>query len=215
MNVIFAGDLWQLPPVKGKAIFADPFHGGLTTEEQQIAKIFWKIENPIQHLFHLTKGHRTKDAWLEAVLDADRFGNESWEMYCFTHGLPTRNPGSWLPDLGPTCDNAACQTWAQRWQDEFNEGRNIPWEIRKSDECDKCKAARHRRNRVIEDNKVNTERYAQDPFTHAPFVHPLRAPSYHVQHLGSIHFARRHEQRLLWVVASGTRVGLDTHRGWP
>ena len=62
MNVIFAGDLWQLPPVKGKAIFADPFHGGLTTEEQQIAKIFWKIENPIQHLFHLIEGHRTKSS---------------------------------------------------------------------------------------------------------------------------------------------------------
>ena len=33
INVIFAGDLWQLPPVKGKAIFSDPFHGGLTAAE--------------------------------------------------------------------------------------------------------------------------------------------------------------------------------------
>ena len=29
LSVIFAGDLWQLPPVTGKAIFTDPFHGGL------------------------------------------------------------------------------------------------------------------------------------------------------------------------------------------
>ena len=34
INIIFAGDLWQLPPVMGKAIFADPFHGGLTAEER-------------------------------------------------------------------------------------------------------------------------------------------------------------------------------------
>ena len=32
LNIIFAGDLWQLPPVKGTAIFADPFHGGLGHE---------------------------------------------------------------------------------------------------------------------------------------------------------------------------------------
>ena len=40
LNVIFAGDLWQLPPVKGKAIFANPYHGGLAAEDQQIAKMF-------------------------------------------------------------------------------------------------------------------------------------------------------------------------------
>lgn len=32
INLILAGDLWQLPPVRGKAIFSDPFHGGLTAE---------------------------------------------------------------------------------------------------------------------------------------------------------------------------------------
>ena len=37
LNIVFAGDLWQLPPVKGKALFSDPFHGGLSAEEQKTA----------------------------------------------------------------------------------------------------------------------------------------------------------------------------------
>ena len=41
----------------------------------------------------------------------------------------------------------------------------------------------------------------QDPFMDAPFVHPLRAPSYHAQHLRSIHFARVRQRRLLWIPA--------------
>ena len=61
LHVIFAGDLWQLPPVKGKAIFSDPFHGGLTAEEHQIAKMFWRVEVPVQQLFLLTRGHRTRE----------------------------------------------------------------------------------------------------------------------------------------------------------
>jgi hypothetical protein len=52
----------------------------------------------------------TGDPWLQAVLQADRHGVESWEMYCFTHGLPTRNPGSWQPNTNRlTCGNAKCQ----------------------------------------------------------------------------------------------------------
>ena len=66
--------------MKGKALFSDPFHGGLSAEEQKIAKNFWKVDNPIQKLFPLTVGHRTKDPWLKAVLQADRYGEESWEM---------------------------------------------------------------------------------------------------------------------------------------
>ena len=160
------------PSSYGKAIFHDPFHGGLTTEEQQIAKIFWRVSNPIQHVFHLTQGHRTKDPWLKAILEANRFGNETWEMYCCTHGLPTRNPGSWLPDQGPTCGNANCQTWAQRWQEVFDAGATASWTLRRSDECSKCKAAREERNRIISTSSVNTKLYLQY------LVHgrPLRSP---------------------------------------
>ena len=35
INLIFSGDLWQLPPVKGKSIFSNPFRGGLSAGEQK------------------------------------------------------------------------------------------------------------------------------------------------------------------------------------
>ena len=210
LNVIFAGDLWQLPPVKGRAIFSDPFHGGLSAEEQNIAKIFWKVEAPIQQLFLLTHGHRTKDPWLKSVLEADRDGEESWEMYCFTHGLPTRNPGSWLPDLGgPACGNAHCQSWATRWQEVRASGENATWAMRLHDACPACTTERQRRNRIITTNRRNMDLYTKDPFTDAPFVHPFRAPSYHAQHLRSVHFARARQQHLLWIVAHDKLLNHD------
>ena len=46
---------------------------------------------------------------MRAVLDAERVGDESWEMYCFIHGLPTRNVGTWLPGREePGCGNNRC-----------------------------------------------------------------------------------------------------------
>ena len=97
--MVFAGDFWQLPPVCASSIFSNPFLTGYESHEQKILKMFWKPndKDSIQKTFLLTESMRSKDKWLIALLDADRYGQESWEMYCFVHGLPTRNPGSWLP----------------------------------------------------------------------------------------------------------------------
>ena len=143
------------------------------------------------HFFELTIGHRTKDdPWLHALLEADRFGNESWELYCFTHGLPTRNPGSWLPGADrPFCGEPDCATWAARWQKARDQKQDVPWEMRLENECSVCKKERQRRNRIIKNSDVNAQLYREEPFTDAPFVHPFRAPSYHAQHLRSIAFA--------------------------
>eukprot|EP00973_Karenia_brevis_P035396 4879354-Karenia_brevis.AAC.1 len=51
----------------------------------------------IQKTFVPEKSMRTKDKWLQMMLEADRNGNQSWEMYCFIDGFPKRNVGSWLP----------------------------------------------------------------------------------------------------------------------
>ncbi len=50
--------------------------------------MFWRDrEDTIQRTSQLTQSMLTGDPWLIAVLDADRNGEESWEMYCFIHGL--------------------------------------------------------------------------------------------------------------------------------
>ena len=40
INIVFAGDFWQLPPVKATALFANPFRRH-THQEQRIFQIFW------------------------------------------------------------------------------------------------------------------------------------------------------------------------------
>ena len=66
--------------------------------------MFWMIKEKIHHLFELTQNLRAQDEWLKAMLRADRYGAEDWEMHCFVHGLPTKNPGSWLPNINSsTC----------------------------------------------------------------------------------------------------------------
>jgi hypothetical protein len=61
INVLFAGDLWQLPPVRDKPIFANPYAAGHELQEQWIMKMFWQKEtragqrnsNAIQRSFTL------------------------------------------------------------------------------------------------------------------------------------------------------------------
>ncbi len=96
---------------------------GLSSLEQKMAKMFWMGGESIQHLFELTHSMRTKDKWLKAQLACDRYGDESWEMYCFVHGLPTRYPGSWLPeDDARTCGRDTCKTLKKTWQEQRDRG---------------------------------------------------------------------------------------------
>ena len=112
--MIFAGDLWQLPPVRAVALMANPFRQGYSPGEQKIFRMFWRRdEDSIQETFELTESKRTKDQWLQVVLAADRKGEETFEMYCFAHGLPTKNPGSWNPVTNTVdCGREHCMTLA-------------------------------------------------------------------------------------------------------
>ena len=125
INIVFAGDFWQLTPVRANAIFSNPFlRDRYGNEEQRIFKMFWCPEDrdSVQKTFVLDKPMRTKDLWLQAVLDADRYGRETWEMYCFAHGLPTRNPGTWMPQTDAVacgqekCKNLATGAWSEMWR---------------------------------------------------------------------------------------------------
>ena len=62
INVLVAGDLWQLPPVQANAIFSNPCKVGqmYSSEEQQIQKTFWKLaDDSIQRTFILSQSLRT------------------------------------------------------------------------------------------------------------------------------------------------------------
>ena len=154
-----------------------------------------KDEDSIQQTFLLTEPMRTKDPWLKAVLEADRNGNESWEMYCFTHGYPTRHTGSWLPGSKlPACGQSECarlaeEVWPEMWRRSRATWDN--WLLRLEKECLICKRERKRRCCVLRPGMdEDRERYTTQPFTSAPYVHPFRHPSYHATQLRTVLFAK-------------------------
>ena len=167
--------------------------------------MFW---NPgdvdaITDTFVLDKPMRTDDPWLQAVLEADRHGCETWEMYCFTHGLPTRNVGSWLPGQeGPSCLNERCARLAnEEWPTLWTRCRGGNWNARRSMECSICVDERRRRHCVLTEGSESMNRHMSDVFADAPFVHPFRAPAYEAQQLRALTFAKLKNRRLLWVLA--------------
>ena len=187
---MFAGDFWQLPAVCASSIFSNPFSTGYENHEQKILKMFWKPhdKDSIQKTFLLTESMRSEDKWLIALLDADRYGQESWEMYCFVHGIPTRNPGSWLPgEKQLACQNAHCQTladdvWPALWRRSVQGTgmtRRENWLRRVEEECEICKNERKRRHCILGQSGENSQRHLVAPFGVAPYIHPFRHPSYH------------------------------------
>ena len=212
LNVVFCGDFWQLTPVKNISIFNNPFLKGYSAPEQKIFKMFWhtKDKDSIQQTFTLTKPLRTEDPWLQAVLEMDRYGNESWEVYCFAHGLPTRNPGSWDPRTGKvTCGCESCESLAETaWKTllyrvaaETRGVKKESWLRRLQQECQQCSDERQRRICILQNDNMDDGKHLKPPFDAAPFVHPFRHPSYHATQLRALIFARNANTRLLWFVA--------------
>ena len=162
-------------------------------------KMFWNSadKDAIQKTWVLTKALRSKDQWLNAVLDSNRYGNESWEMYCFNHGFPTRNPGSWMPSTDtPTCGNADCMKLSEVWSEMWLRGKGENWQQRKAMECATCAAERQRRICVLKDTEEDRARFVSAEFAAAPYVHHFRHPSYHATQLRALVFAKNSRRRL-------------------
>ena len=133
-----------------------------------------------------------------------------------THGLPTRNPGTWLPATNaPWCAHSICATLgADVWPELLLRGAAATtrltrenWLRRRNMECAVCQAERRRRCCVLASTGDDGARHLQQPFTAAPFVHPFRHPSYHATQLRALNFAKSTGARLHWTVAYDKMVG--------
>ena len=144
---------------------------------------------------------RCLDPWLSNMLREDRAGCEPWEVCCFTHGLPTRNVRSWMPETEePTCGNPRCSRLASiEWPEMLRRG--CSWILRQNMECDVCSRERKRRCRVLLPGDTSEQRHLEPPFSVAPYVHPFNAPKYHAQQLRALNFAKSTSKQLLWTVA--------------
>ena len=211
--MLFFGDCHQLPPVMSKAIFSNPFETNLEHSEQRILRQFWrKDEDSLTQFFELTEEIRCEDPWLSAMLQEDRYGRETWETYCFLHGLPTLHSGSWPPTTGqPTCGNRVCATLADDKWPAMRAAR-ATWELRKTLECEVCRAERARRCRVRIPGNANETAHLHEPFVHATYVHPFNAPTYQAQQMRTLNFAKATGRRLLWSIACDLRV-LEEDKG--
>ena len=114
LNVILVGDYQQLPPVAEKAIFSNPFSesASFTGPEARVLRSLWgfdeeKIPSVPEACVVLYEQHRAQDKWQRHVLEELRNSSESWETYCFTHGLPT------IDMLGLGCPRRLCLSVAE------------------------------------------------------------------------------------------------------
>ena len=142
---------------------------------------------------------------MNAVLQASRYGNESWEMYCFNHGFPTRNPGTWMPSTNSLgCRNEACKQLSEIWTQMWKRGKGENWKQRQAMECAVCSKERQMRICILQDSQASQARFLSEEFAAAPYVHPFRHPSYHATQLRALVFAKNAKKRLHWTVAHDT-----------
>ena len=85
--------MWQFRPVNATAIFDNPSKSYVSSGVQDIMAAFWtNPEDSINCFRELSTERRCKDPWLSHVLHGAKHGTQTHEVYCFMHGLATKNP---------------------------------------------------------------------------------------------------------------------------
>ena len=114
LNVILAGDVYQLPPPKGTFLGDIPWDllaGRKSTRRapgHQGQTLLWgSAEAGMQGVTELVRCERTQDAWLAELQTQFRHGQLSEDNHNFLHGKPTAVPGSWIAGHA-TCKQPGC-----------------------------------------------------------------------------------------------------------
>ena len=145
LNVILAGDLFQLPPPRGTFVGDIPWQliagkpNTTTPLAAQGQALIWGGQNAgIQGVTELKRCERTADHWLASVQEELRHGTLSHDTHALLHGQPTTKPGSWSSGrLG--CSNVTCM--------RLLSSHATPQQIL-TDECAVCAAERVSRRLV-------------------------------------------------------------------
>ena len=118
LNVIFSGDLWQLPPPRGTFLGQIPWHLLTNTPSKKWPlsargqQLMWAsaADGGLQGVTELVQCERTQDKWLQELQAELRIGRLSQANHAFLHGQPTPVPGSWLASLSaPACGEIICR----------------------------------------------------------------------------------------------------------
>lgn len=115
VNILFSGDVWQLPPPEGGFLGDLPFEYIQNSRQYDPSpfiahgqSLMWSgPETGVQGVTELEKCERTDDVWLQSVQEEFREGKLSTDTHAFLHGKPTLLPGSILNGK-VTCKNDWC-----------------------------------------------------------------------------------------------------------
>ena len=196
LNVILAGDVYQLPPPKGtflgdipwdllagrKSTRQAPGHHGQT--------LLWgEAAAGMQGMTELARCERTQDAWLVELQGELRHGQLSDDNHKFLqlHGKPTTVPGSWIAGHA-TCEQPGCAALPTL---------GLRPEAIQEAECSYC--AVDRRSRILVAQGDADTRF-QNEFADAVAIFGTNNIKYHVNKLRAIQWANaRQNQAYLFV----------------
>ena len=174
LNVVLAGDLYQLPPPRGTFVGDVPWQllaGQLAAKTPLAAQgqnLIWGPKHEgMQGVTELTRCERTADEWLADVQVELREGRLSANNHAFLHGQATSVPGSWCQQHLACC-NANCQ--------ELMRLKRSPEEILLQ-ECELCKSERKSRKLVATEA---TDPRFQGAFRLATTIFSTNDIKYHV-----------------------------------
>ena len=198
LNVILAGDLFQLPPPRGTFVGEIPWQMlvGRPTATSALAAqgqtLIWGGKNVgLQGVTELTRCERTADRWLASVQEELRHGTLSSDTHAFLHGQPTTKPGSWCNGQ-LTCGNRTCIRLL---------GPHAKPQQILNDECAACAAERASRRLVAaapDDPRVG------EAFQSAISIFSTNDLKYHVNKARAIQWANTASVPLHYAIARDT-----------
>ena len=205
VNTLLFGDWWQLKPVSGTALFADPASasGGVTAHGLQL--MWGEPPNAVHRCWDFTQSLRCGDQWYNSILSQCRAGNMHVEAYRFLNGFPTASPTSLAKDTSrdPSCTCAgSCDNdgFYIPWVQDFIT-RGVPGAGLVAKECPICTMQRARRGRVLDMEALPTQELDHAPFDTAPALYAYNVPRYYTLMQRSRKYARINALRLSWCFA--------------
>ena len=99
----------------------------------------------------------------------------------------------------PACGDPRCTKLKEEWVKKFKTNKQITGKELNLEECDKCKKERAARTAVAKQH--DDERFGQQPFSTAPYIHQLNDPKHAANLQRSVIWAETHQRSINWVTA--------------
>jgi hypothetical protein len=227
VNILLFGDWWQIKPVSGTALYADPDTAPSAVAHHGM-QLFWGSQpNAVHRCWELCEPMRCEDTWYNKFLSQCRDGELTEPMHQFFHGFPTACPTSIAddhpllraglhcgPDLFCSCERLVCKDSSPRNDRDSSvpAGYHAPWVrdfLQKGlsgrelmvRECDNCRRKRASRRRVMRETDVHDPALQSKPFDVAPALYAFNVPRYFTTLLRARQFARTNNLTLSWCYA--------------